>query len=43
MVRLCLALSITAFLVLYYFSYNAPLYNLPDNAFIGNVESTLEK
>ena len=43
MVRLCLALSITAFLVLFYFSSNTVKYSLPDNAFIGNAESTLEK
>ena len=40
MVRLCLALAITAFFILYYFSYNAP-YTLPDDAFVGN--SILEK
>ena len=36
MVRLCLALSITAFFVMFYFSSNTAKYSLPDNAFIGN-------
>ena len=40
MIRLCLALSITTFFILFYFSYNAP-YTLPDDAFVGN--SILEK
>jgi len=41
MVRLCLALAITAFFVTFYFSANTAKYSLPDNAFIGN--SILEK
>ena len=36
MVRLCLALAITAFFVVFYFSANTAKYSLPDNAFIGN-------
>lgn len=36
MVRLCLALSITAFFIMFYFSANTAKYSLPDNAFIGN-------
>ena len=36
MVRLCLALAITAFFITYYFSANTAKYSLPDNAFIGN-------
>ena len=36
MVRLCLALSITAFFILFYFSANTAKYSLPNNAFIGN-------
>jgi len=36
MVRLCLALSITAFFLMFYFSTNTAKYSLPDNAFIGN-------
>jgi hypothetical protein len=36
MVRLCLALAITAFFIMFYFSANTAKYSLPDNAFIGN-------